>query len=220
MVPREIFERPRLGSFVFHDSMLPAYRGFSPTVWAIANGEDHTGVTLFHMDDAVDAGDIVDQERVPIGSNETIRDVLERTTETYLVLLKRNLRALKAGTAPRRAQDHAAATYCRRRTREDNQIDWARPTAEILNLVRAVARPYSGAYTSMSGRQLQIWAAQPGRSNGVRHLAPGRTRTDSRAGLVEVGTADGLVVVSEAQIVGGEPSRAAEVIPNGLTLGE
>ena len=63
--PLHIYARARLGAFVFHDSLLPEYRGFAPTVWAIVNGRDHTGATLCHMADEVDSGDIVDQERIP-----------------------------------------------------------------------------------------------------------------------------------------------------------
>lgn len=77
---------------------LPEYRGFSPTVWAIINGEDHTGVTLFKIAEEVDAGDIVDQERVPIGPDDTIAVVIERVTQTYLDLLERNLDGLINGT--------------------------------------------------------------------------------------------------------------------------
>ncbi|MGV2436890.1 MAG UNVERIFIED_CONTAM: hypothetical protein LVT10_20020 [Anaerolineae bacterium] len=62
---------------MFHDSLLPAYRGFSPTVWAIINGEDHTGVSLFHASEAYDTGDIIAQQRVPITPDETIGEVVE-----------------------------------------------------------------------------------------------------------------------------------------------
>src|SRR5436309_9099782 len=111
MIPPRVYRRPRLGTFVFHDSLLPEYRGFAPTCWAIVNGEDHTGVTLFEISEEMDAGPVVDQERVPIGPIETIAEVLERVTDAYLRLLERNLPRLLAGSAPRAAQDHRRATY-------------------------------------------------------------------------------------------------------------
>src|SRR5207247_5205011 len=101
LIPRSVYGRARLGTFVFHDSLLPEYRGFSPTVWSIVNGEDHTGVTLFEMDRGVDTGCVVAQERVPIGPEETIATVMERVTQGFLRLLERSLRDLLAGTAPR-----------------------------------------------------------------------------------------------------------------------
>ncbi len=91
IIPREVYERARLGTFVLHDSLLPAYRGFAPTVWAIINGEDHTGVTLFEIAEGVDTGRIIAQQRVPIGADDTIADVMEHVTQTYLEVLAANL---------------------------------------------------------------------------------------------------------------------------------
>src|SRR5262249_26817576 len=84
MIPSEVYQRARLGAFVFHDSLLPAYRGFAPTVWAIVNGEDHTGATLFRIAEGVDEGDIVDQQKVAIDAEETVGDVMDKVTRTYL----------------------------------------------------------------------------------------------------------------------------------------
>src|SRR5438445_8261132 len=161
LVPPAVFQRPRLGTFVLHDALLPAYRGFSPTVWAIINGEDHGGATLFEISEAVDEGDIVEQERVPIGPAETIATVMDRVTGAYLRLLEKNLPGLLAGAAPRRPQDHSLATYTCRRTAEDNQINWNADTKTILNLIRGVTAPYPGAWTLLGNRKLTVWAAQP-----------------------------------------------------------
>jgi methionyl-tRNA formyltransferase len=81
LISRRAYERPRLGTFVYHDSLLPRYRGFSPTVWAIRNGERLAGATLFAIADAVDAGDVVGQEAVPIGPQDTIVRPAERVGE-------------------------------------------------------------------------------------------------------------------------------------------
>jgi methionyl-tRNA formyltransferase len=161
IVPMSICRSMTLGAFVFHDSLLPEYRGFSPTVWAVVNGEDHTGATLIEAAEHADEGEIVDQARVAIGPEETIAGVIERVTETYLDLLRRNLPALLDGSAPRRPQDHARATLARRRTPDDNRIDWAWPAARIHDLVRGTTRPYAGAFTSFEGHLLRVWAARP-----------------------------------------------------------
>src|SRR5436309_3665846 len=99
MIPPRVYRRPRLGTFVFHDSLLPEYRGFSPTVWAILNGEDHTGVSLFLMDDGVDTGDLVAQRRVPIAPDENIRTVMALVTQSYLDLAEEYVPKLLDGTA-------------------------------------------------------------------------------------------------------------------------
>lgn len=160
LVPREIFSLPRMGAFVFHDSLLPAYRGFSPTVWAMINGQSQTGATLLEMADGVDAGGIVDQAAVPIGEDDCIGTVVQRVTDSYLELLERNLTGLLAGFACPKAQDSRLATFCCKRLPEDNRIDWKMPAEQIHNLIRATTRPYPGAFTSLSGRQLKVWSAR------------------------------------------------------------
>ena len=212
LVPPSIYRRATRGAFVFHDSLLPEHRGFSPTVWAIANGEDHTGVTLFEMVEAVDAGDIVDQQRVPIGADDTIATVVERVTNSYVTLLQKNLSKLLAGNTPRTPQDHGRATYTCRRTAEDNRIDWNWPTERVYNLVRAVTAPYSGAFTSHDGRRVVAWSARPLR-DAPRYVgrAPGRV-VDVQAGRgVVVLTGDGSLLIENVQI-DGQPIVTADAV--------
>jgi methionyl-tRNA formyltransferase len=213
IVPNEVFRRPTLGSYVFHDSLLPAYRGFSPTVWAIAAGADHTGVTLFEMAEEVDTGDIVDQIRVPIGAQETIRDVLERTTQGYLDVLSNNLLALRTGTAELRPQDHSQATYCRKRTVEDNLVSWDRGSKELFDLIRAVTVPYSGAYGSIAGQRLKIWAADvvKGRLSAKLREPGGILAVHPGIGL-EVATGDGALLVTNVEAPEGGPFTADRLL--------
>jgi methionyl-tRNA formyltransferase len=216
-IPRPVYSRPRLGTFVFHDSLLPSYRGFSPTVWAILNGESHTGVSLFEIADETDAGDVVDQQRVPIGPDEGIAEVLEKVTEAYLELLGRNLDALLRGTAARRPQDHAQATYGCRRLPEDNRIDWRSPSSQVYNLVRAAGAPYPGAYTFLDGRKLRIWEARrPSPERRFAGSVPGRV-VEVRAGEgTTVLTGDGALQLTRVQTDEGEVVCAAEIL-NGLS---
>ena len=189
MIPATVYERARLGAFVFHDSLLPKYRGFSPTVWSMINGEDHTGVTLFEIAEGVDEGNVVAQKQVPIDKDETIAQVIERVTATYLAVLTDNLPALLAGNAARYPQDHSAATYTCKLLPEDFRIDWSAPTTQIYNLIRAVTEPYSGAYTTIDGAAIRIWAAEP--VSPTYHYVgriPGR--------IVEVRAGEGAVVLT------------------------
>ena len=221
LIPSSVFRSPRMGSFVFHDSLLPEYRGFSPTVWAMINGASHTGVTLFHMGDDMDSGDIVDQQIIPIGADDTVAMVMERTTRAYLDLLERNLCGLLTGTSPRVPQDHARATYTCKRLPEDNRIDWRKTTGDIYNLIRAVSHPYAGAFTTLSGSLLRVWAAQqlteyryyvgsvPGR---IVEVWPGK-------GCVVL-TGDGALLLTQVQSEGGEVVCAADTLNRlSFTLG-
>jgi methionyl-tRNA formyltransferase len=220
LVPENVFKLPSRGTFVFHDSLLPEYRGFSPTVWAIANGEDHTGVTLFEMDAGMDTGCVVAQERVPFGEAETIAIVMERVTETYLSLLKKNLHNLLAGMAPRVAQDENHATYCCKRLPEDNRIDWSRSAREVHNLIRAVTTPYPGAYTMANGQRVRVWSAMlPTHPRRYVYTVPGRV-VEVLPGLgTVVLTGDGCIVLEKIQMEGGEVTNAANVLKHlSLTL--
>lgn len=214
LVPARVYQHVRMGTFVFHDSLLPTYRGFAPTVWALINGEDHTGVTLFEIAEDVDSGPIIDQERVPLAPNETIAEALEAVTQTYLTLLERNLQALLAGTASRRLQDERLATYTCKRTPADNIIDWTAPTQRIYNLIRAVTHPYPGAYTTLEGQKLLIWAANPlWRDRHYVGRLPGRVVEIRSDGGVVVLTGDGELLITTVQLENSDaPTDAARVL--------
>lgn len=213
MIPSQVYQRALLGTFVFHDSLLPGYRGFAPTVWAMINGEDHTGVTLFEIAERMDEGDIVDQTRLSIGPDETISAVTERVTEVYLDLLERNINDLMKGTVKPIPQDHSLATYTCKRLPEDNLIDWRKPSNDIHNLIRAVSSPYPGAYTYLGDRRLRIWSA---RRMVDYHVyvggIPGRVVEIKHGEGVIVLTGDGAIMLCDVQIDGGEIVCASETI--------
>lgn len=213
IIPPHVYQRARLGAYVFHDSLLPAYRGFSPTVWAMINGEDHTGVTLLEMADDYDTGRIIGQVRVPLGPDESIAAVLERVTEHYLSLLETHLPGLLDGTTPRMVQDESHATYTAKLLPEDFQIDWHWPAQRIHNLIRAVTAPYAGAYTTLNGQKLTIWSArrldQPRRYVG---RVPGRVvEVRPEAGVVVL-TGDEPLLITQVQPEGGEITPAAALL--------
>jgi len=171
MISEEILSVPRLGAFNMHGSLLPKYRGRVPINWAVLNGEKETGVTLHHMVKRADAGDIVDQEAVLIGSEDTAQDVFRKCVQAARLVLERQLEALEAGTAPRRKQDESQATTFGGRKPEDGRIDWTQSADRIYNLVRAVTSPYPGAFTTVNGKKLLVWWAKPTAAAGG---APGQ----------------------------------------------
>ena len=159
--------KPRLlslaqqGAFNMHGSLLPKYRGRVPINWALVHGETETGATLHVMEEKPDAGDIVDQQAVPILPDDTALEVFSKVTVAAELVLARSLPGLVAGTAARRPQDLSLGSYFGRRTAEDGRIDWhAGPTA-AHNLVRAVAPPYPGAFCDVGGRRLRILRSLP-----------------------------------------------------------
>lgn len=162
MINEEILQVPRLGAFNMHGSLLPKYRGRAPINWAVLNGEKETGVTLHHMIKKADAGDIVDQEKVSIGPEDTSRDVFGKCVSAAKLVLERQIEAISNGSAPRRAQDESQATYFHGRKPEDGRIDWTASAESIYNLIRAVTQPYPGAFTTdATGARFFIWWARP-----------------------------------------------------------
>lgn len=146
----ELLAQARRGALNMHGSLLPKYRGRAPVNWAILHGEHETGATLHYMVERADAGDIVDQQAVPILADDDAREVLGKVTVAAEMVLARSLPALLAGTAPRRPQQQLGlGSYYGRRRPEDGRIDWTAGAAVIHNLVRAVAPPFPGAFTDI-----------------------------------------------------------------------
>ncbi len=167
MISEDILKVPGLGAFNMHGSLLPKYRGRVPINWAVLNGEKETGVTLHYMVKKADAGDIVDQERVPIGYEDTAQDVFNKCVKAARLVLERRLAEITNGTAPRRPQDESQATYFGGRKPEDGRIDWTMDAEKIYNLIRAVTQPYPGAFTEAEGKKLFIWWARPLKESGM-----------------------------------------------------
>jgi len=146
----------RRGALNMHGSLLPKYRGRVPVNWAVLHGETETGASLHYMEAKPDAGDLVDQQAVPILPDDTAADVFQKVTCAAEIVLHRSLPGLIAGTAPRTPLDLRLGSYFGGRKAEDGCIDWAQPAQTIHNLIRAVAPPYPGAFTTLAGKPLRI----------------------------------------------------------------
>lgn len=145
------------GALNVHGSLLPKYRGRCPINWVLVNGEKETGATLHYMTKKPDAGDIVDQEAVEIAESDTALSLHHKVAKAAEVLLQRALPQIKAGSATRRSQVPAEASYFGGRRPEDGQIFWNKDAVSIRNLVRAVTRPYPGAYSYLGNLKCFFW---------------------------------------------------------------
>ncbi|MBI3881571.1 MAG: methionyl-tRNA formyltransferase [Verrucomicrobia bacterium] len=214
LFPREVHARPRLGCVGVHDSLLPEYRGFAPLNWAILNGEDHTGVTLFYLGDLMDGGDIVAQRRIPVGPDETAPEVYERVCDETVKLVIESYPLFASGTAPRRAQRYDEGSFTCSRNPLDGWIEWERPAREIHNLVRALTAPYPGAFTVYEGRRLFVWRTRMiERAPRYVGRVPGRiVGVSATEGHVDVLAGDGVLRLSEVQLDGGPRMAAANVL--------
>ena len=162
----------RTAALNLHGSLLPRYRGRAPVNWAVIRGETETGATLHHMVARADAGDIVDQLRVPIGADDRAIDVLHKVCAAGREILRRALPRLLDGTASRTPQDPSRATYFGRRRPEDGRIDWSRSASEVHNLVRGVAPPFPGAFTELPQGTMIILRTRPEPERSRRFPSP------------------------------------------------
>ena len=157
MVGPSILEIPPAGCLNLHGSLLPGYRGRCPINWVLVNGEKETGVTLHYMTPRPDDGDIVCQKKLEIADNDTARSLHEKVTKASVNMLDEILPQVKRKSAPRKPQDHSKAKYFGGRGPEDGEIDWSKPATNVRNLVRAVTRPYPGAFSYVGERKCLLW---------------------------------------------------------------
>jgi methionyl-tRNA formyltransferase len=156
IVEDNILKHPKLYAINLHGSLLPKYRGRTPHVWAIINGEKETGVTAHLMEAGCDTGDIVLQRKVKISKNDTGADILNHYKELYPDLILELIRQIEAGELKPIKQDETQATFFGKRTPEDGQINWNWQKERIYNWVQAQACPYPGAYTVLNGQRIII----------------------------------------------------------------
>ncbi len=158
-LPPEIFDLPPHGTLNVHDSLLPAYAGFSPLIWALINGEQEVGVTAHLMNDELDAGDIVLQRAVPVGPKDTATDLFHRTVDLIEPLVTESLELIAAGKTGWTRQDRSRASFFHKRSVEDSRIDWTWPAEDLERLVRAQSDPYPNAFTHYRGRRVRVLEA-------------------------------------------------------------
>jgi methionyl-tRNA formyltransferase len=161
LLPDEILKTAPRGAYNIHGSYLPKYRGRAPVNWVLVNGESETGATLHHMTARADAGDIVDQEKVKIDFEDTALTLTRKVSAAARRIIKRSLPLLENGPAEGAPQDMAASSYFGRRTPADGLINWQWDEVKIYNLIRAVTKPFPGAFTVMDGKKIIIWKAKP-----------------------------------------------------------
>jgi methionyl-tRNA formyltransferase len=197
IIPAELLVLPPRGCINLHPSLLPKYRGASPIQHAIVNGDAETGVTIMYQTAELDAGDIILQRRVPVELSDTAHTLEQCLATIGAEVLVEAVRLIGAGTAPRRPQDPAAATYVKKLTKDSGRIDWHQSAVALERFIRAMD-PWPSAYTWHRGRLLKLW-------RGKVVAAAGRPGT-----IVEVRRGEGFVVAAE-----GSGLLVEEVQPEG-----
>jgi methionyl-tRNA formyltransferase len=217
ILPSRILGRCRFVNV--HYAPLPEYRGRANVNWAIINGESETAITIHVIAPGLDAGNILYQQRVPIGPDDTVGDLYARLNETQREVLGETVARYISGYEGE-PQDEAGATYGCTRVPGDGEIDWSCSTRQIYALVRALAPPYPGAHTFLETRRITILRAAP-LADAPRYVGriPGRVIGRSRRdGHVDVLTGDGVLRIHEMATDDSGPA-AAFIASTKQTLG-
>ena len=218
MLPKVVWEMPKLGTFNLHAALLPQYRGAAPINWAVINGDKATGVTTFMIDEGMDTGKIMFREQCLIGPDENVGEVHDKLMEAGSRLVVQTVEAIIEGNADFRVQrsfiqGSEILRPAPKLTRELCHIDWNGKTKHIYNLIRGLS-PYPAAFTELTKDekvlQMKIYKAVKVtgddytamlRQNGLDAAAPGTILSDGKTYLA-IGTADGAISVTELQFSG------------------
>ncbi|MBI4610939.1 MAG: methionyl-tRNA formyltransferase [Candidatus Rokubacteria bacterium] len=219
LLPKAVLDVPKRGSINLHASLLPRYRGAAPIAWALIRGETETGLTTFLMDEGMDTGPILLQERVPIQSGETAGEMAGRLSRLGAELLLRTLAELDRLTpVPQRPE---AATLAPRLKKEDGVLDWREPAGTLVNRIRG-CNPWPGAASASPAGRLLIWRAS---ALDEPAAGPAGALVRSRGGALAIATGDGLLLPGEVQpenrrAMGWEEFLRGARLTEGARLGE
>lgn len=213
MLPETVWNMPQLGTINLHGSLLPQYRGAAPINWAIINGEKETGVTTFKLQHDIDTGNILLQERIPIGDDETASELHDRMKVIGASLIVKTVKGLAEGelhevpqerlisglaqtTEP--ASENEALRHAPKIYTETCKIDWSKNADDIYNLIRGLSA-YPGAFTYLNGKLTKIFRAQ--KEKHTASGSPGHYQTDKKS-FLRFACNDGYISVKEIQLEG------------------
>jgi methionyl-tRNA formyltransferase len=211
ILPRAVLDIPRVACLNLHASLLPRHRGAAPIQAVIVAGDRESGITVMHMSEGLDTGDILLQSRLEIAATETGESLHDRLAEIAPGALHEALIQLQRGNAPRIPQDASFATYAPKLGREDGRIDWTESAALLERKIRAF-NPWPGAFTLLCDsagrdRKLKIFSAAVVLS---AQAAPGVILRSNGAIVVTAG--DGALSLDEVQLEGKRRMSAAEFL--------
>lgn len=214
MLPEVVWQMPPLGTINLHGSLLPQYRGAAPINWAIINGEKETGVTTFKLKQEIDTGDILLQEKILIGENDSAGQLHDIMKEIGANLLVATVKGIEDGSLQETAQSKALEQsteelkHAPKLFTETCTINWNKSCDEIYNLIRGLS-PYPAALTYLNGKILKIY--QSSKEKMAPAHAAGNYATDGRTYL-KFACADGYIHATDIQLEGKKRIAIAEFL--------
>jgi methionyl-tRNA formyltransferase len=205
MLPEIVWNMPRLGTFNLHGSILPHYRGAAPLNWAVINGDKESGVSTFLLKHEIDTGNIIFQEKVEIGPDETVGELHDKLMIIGSELVVRTVDALAEGAVKPIPQDNFRADPARIHApkifKEDCRINWNNPGIKIHNQIRGLS-PYPTAWTELEGEEtISLKIFRSSFETDGNPPAPGTIFSDQKH-FLKVACTDGFISISDLQMAG------------------
>ena len=200
MLPEVVWNMPPMGTINLHASLLPQYRGAAPINWAIINGEKETGATTFTLQQEIDTGNILLQEKMTIGESETAGELHDRMKEMGATLLVRTVDGLVSGAIREIPQADGAKGihHAPKLSTVTSKINWNNQVDQVYNLIRGLS-PYPAAFTVLGGKTLKIYKAK--KEMTVPAMQAGEYDTDKKT-FLRFACKDGYISIMELQLEG------------------
>jgi len=174
LIKRSLLDSVQAGVIGYHPAALPNNRGRHPMIWALALGLSETASTFFFMDEGVDSGDILSQQKIVINDEVDASLLYEKIIDVAKEQLSHILPQLEDGSYSRTPQNHSMANYWRKRGISDGKIDWRMSAKSIHNLIRALTHPYMGAHFIHHGVKYTVWRSRVTECSNAYNAEPGK----------------------------------------------
>ena len=204
ILPQKVLDVPKYGCINIHASLLPKYRGSAPYQWAVLDGLTETGVTAMYLTREMDAGDIIDISKTPIGENETAGELLDHLAVLGAELLSRTLTRFESGKVPATPQDAAGVSYAPMLDKSMCPIDWTKTAQQVHNHVRGL-HPWPVATMELQGKTFKVHATRVVEGSGK----PGEILSLTKTGL-RIACGEGAVEIISLQAEGGKRMAAPD----------
>lgn len=216
MLPEIVWNMPPMGTINVHGSLLPRYRGAAPINWAIINGEKETGVTTFKLQHDIDTGNILLQERIPIGDDETAGQLHDRMKDIGAALLVKTVDGLLHNTLKEKLQsglmhpdaDQTILKHAPKIFTETCRIDWNQPVDRIYDLIRGLS-PYPAAFTMLDGKTVKIFGCKKSQQQPTQPA--GSHATDGKT-FLRFFASDGYIDITDLQAEGKKRMAVADFL--------
>lgn len=204
ILPQKVLDVPKYGCINIHASLLPKYRGSAPYQWAVLDGLTETGVTAMYLTREMDAGDIIDVSKTPIGENETAGELLDHLAVLGAELLSRTLTRFERGKVPATSQDESGVSYAPMLDKSMCPIDWTKTAQQVHNHVRGL-HPWPVATMELQGKTFKVHATRVVEGSGKPGEILGLTKTGLR-----IACGEGAVEIISLQAEGGKRMAAPD----------